>query len=275
MQQILFFFIRNKNFLLFVFLFFISFILTIQSHSFHKNKFINSANFFSGGIYSIKSNITGYFNLKDENSLLIEENTRLRKQLESFNASSMINNIDTTAFYSKYEFVTAKVINNSFYKSRNILTINKGTNKGVAIDMGVITSNGLVGIVKNTSSNYATVQSILNTNSQINSKLKKSNHFGSLVWNTNNPNIVQLIDIPRSAPVNAGDTIVTGGKSTIFPEGVLIGTINDFILNEDKNSYTVNVKLFNDMTNLEHIYIIKNKDAEEIKLLEKEGEDAE
>jgi len=188
---------------------------------------------------------------------------------------SITKEIDTTAFYSKYEFVTAKVINNSFYKSRNILTINKGAKKDIAIDMGVISSKGLVGIVKNTSSKYATVQSILNTNSQINSKLKKSNHFGSLVWNTNNPNIVQLIDIPRLAPINEGDTIVTGGKSTIFPEGILIGTINDFKLNEDKNSYTLNIKLFNDMTNLEHVYIIKNNDAEEIISLEKEEGDAE
>jgi len=132
----------------------------------------------------------------------------------------------------------------------------------------------LVGIVKNTSTNYATVQSILNINSQINAKLKKSNHFGSLIWNTQDPNIVQLIEIPRHAPIQKGDTIVTGGKSTIFPEGVLVGKIEDFVLNQDKNSYTLNIALFNDMTNLEHVYIITNKDRQEITNLEQE-EDAE
>jgi len=274
MQQILFFFIRNKNFLLFVFLFFISLVLTIQSHSFHKNKFLNSANYFSGGIYSIKSNITGYFELRRENNLLTEENALLRKQLESYRSLSVNKEIDTTALYSKFQFVTAKVINNSFYKSKNFLTINKGSQKGIDIDMGVISSKGLIGIIKNTSENYATVQSILNTKSQINTKLKNSNHFGSLVWNTNNPNIVQLIDIPRLAPIKVGDTIITGGKSTIFPEGILVGTIYDFNLNDDKNSYTLNIKLFNDMTNLEHVYIIDNKDAEEIQSLEKEEGDA-
>ena len=274
MQQILFFFIRNKNFLLFVFLFFISLVLTIQSHSFHKNKFLNSANYFSGGIYSIKSNITGYFELRRENNLLTEENAILRKQLESYRSLSVNKDIDTTALYSKFQFVTAKVINNSFYKSKNFLTINKGSQKGIDIDMGVISSKGLIGIIKNTSENYATVQSILNTKSQINTKLKNSNHFGSLVWNTNNPNIVQLIDIPRLAPIKVGDTIITGGKSTIFPEGILVGTIYDFNLNDDKNSYTLNIKLFNDMTNLEHVYIIENRHAEEIQSLEKEEEDA-
>jgi len=274
MQQILFFLIRNKNFLLSVFLFFISFTLTIQSHSFHKNKFINSANFFSGRVYSIKNNITSYFNLRDENNLLLEENARLRIQLGSYIELSSTKNIDTTETLSRFQYVTAKVINNSYSKSKNTLTINKGTQMDIAIDMGVISSKGLIGIIKNTSANYATVQSILNINSQINTKLKNSNHFGSLVWNTENPNRVQLIDIPRFATFKVGDTIITGGKSTIFPEGILVGIINDYLLNEDENSYTLNIKLFNDMTSLNHVYIIKNKDAEEIKYLEKETEDA-
>lgn len=276
MQQILFFLIRNKNFLLTLFLFFISFALTIQSHSFHKNKFINSANFFSGRVYSIKSNITSYFNLRDENNLLLEENARLRIQLGSYSSvASSTRNIDTIVMLSKFQYVTAKVINNSYSKSKNTLTINKGTQMDIAIDMGVISSKGLIGIIKNTSANYATVQSILNINSQINTKLKNSNHFGSLVWNTENPNRVQLIDIPRFATFKVGDTIITGGKSTIFPEGILVGTINDYLLNEDKNSYTLNIKLFNDMTSLNHVYIIKNRDAEEINILEKETDDAE
>lgn len=275
MQQIIFFLIRNKNFLLFAFLFFISFALTIQSHSFHKNKFISSANLFSGRVYSIKNNITSYFNLRDENNLLLEENARLRMQLGSYSIESTNKNIDTTVTLSKFQYVTAKVINNSYSKSKNFLTINKGSQKNIAIDMGVISSRGLIGIIKNISANYATVQSILNISSQINTKLKNSNHFGSLVWNTENPNRVQLIDIPRFATFKVGDTIITGGKSTIFPEGILVGTINDYLLNEDENSYTLNIKLFNDMTSLNHVYIINNKDAKEIKKLEKETDDAE
>ncbi len=275
MQQILFFLIRNKNFLLFCFLFLLSLTLTIQSHSFHKNKFINSANFFSGGIYSIKSNVTDYFNLKKENKILLEENARIKKRLESIKLLDLTTEIDTTTLPSKYHFVSAKIINNTYSKSKNILTLNKGVKKNIKIDMGVITSKGVVGIVKNTSANYSTVQSILNTNSQINTKLIKSNHFGSLIWNTKNPHIVQLIDIPRLAPLIIGDTVVTGGRSTIFPEGLLIGIIKDFSLNENNNSYTLNIQLFNDMTNLEHVYIIENFDANEINMLEKEVENAE
>jgi len=274
MQQILFFLIRNKNFLLFIVLFVISFALTLQSHSFHKNKFINSANFVSGNIYTIKNNVSSYFNLKRENQLLIEENIRFREYVESLQSSDFNLRIDSTSLPLNYRFVSASVINNSYHKSNNRLTLNKGIKNQVKIDLGVISSKGLVGIVENVSSNFATVQSILNTNSQINTKLKNSNHFGSLVWNTENPNIVQLIDIPRLAPVVVGDTVITGGMSTIFPKGILIGIIKDYYINQDKNSYTLNIELFNDMTNLEHVYIIDNLDSEEIKLLEKTTKDA-
>ena len=121
MQQILFFLIRNKNFLLFFVLFLISFALTLQSHSFHKNKFINSSNFISGGIYSIKSNISGYFNLKKENQLLIDENIRFRKYVESLQGLESNSKIDSTTLPLKYQFVSASVINNSYYKSNNLL----------------------------------------------------------------------------------------------------------------------------------------------------------
>jgi len=273
MQQILFFFIRNKNFLLFVVLFSISVALTVQSHSYHKNKFVNSSNSITGGIYSIKSNITGYFNLKEENKVLVEENARLRKNLESYKELAINHKIDTNSLYYKYRFISAKVINNSFSKTKNKITLDKGRVDSLQLDMGVITSKGIVGIIDNVSRKYATAQSILNTNSQINAKLKKSKHFGSLVWNTKDPNIAQLIDIPRLAPVKVGDTIITGGRSTIFPEGILVGYVKDFELTKDQNSLVLNIQLFNDMTNLEHVFIIENIDSNEIQQLENGNQD--
>jgi rod shape-determining protein MreC len=275
MQQIIFFLIRNKNLLLFIVLFSISIFLTIQSHSYHKNNFVNSSNSITGGIYTIKSSITNYFNLREENEILIDENTRIRIQLESYKSKVVNQNIDTNSILSKYYFVSAKVINNSFSKTKNKLTIDKGERDSIQLDLGVITSKGIVGIIDNVSNKYATIQSILNTNSQINAKLKNVKHFGSLVWNTEDPNVIQLIDIPRLAPVKIGDTIVTGGKSTIFPEGILIGAVIDFELTEDKNSQNLNIQLFNDMTNLQHVYIIDNLDSQEIINLEKGLENVE
>ena len=201
---------------------------------------------------------------------MVEENARLRMLIEHVE-SNMEFTLDDTSLDTSYRVVTAKVINNSYARTKNRLTINKGTNSNISIDMGVITSNGIVGIIDKVSNKYATVQSILNTNSQINAKLKKSNHFGSLIWDTSDPNVVQLVDVPMLADVKAGDTIVTGGRSTIFPEGILIGTVSRVELDEDGNFYDLDIALFNDMTSIGHVYVIENLNSKEIKQLESEG----
>ena len=275
MQQIIYFILRNKNFLLFFVLFLVSLFLTINSHSYHRNQYVNSANFISGGIYSVKSSITDYFDLKNQNEKLAEENRLLHLQLQNkVNSTSYLtpNNptIDTLV-----TLIGAKVINNSFSKTKNQLTLNKGSIAGVKIDMGVISPEGIVGIVSHTSNKFSSVQSILNSNSQVAAKFKKSNHFGSLVWNGKDPNVVQLKEIPRIAPVALGDTIVTDGRSTIFPEGVLIGTVKDFQIEEVGDYYILNIKLFTDMTSLKHVYLIARNDAQEIRQLEKEANNVE
>lgn len=275
MQQIIYFFIRNKNFLLFLFLFVISLFFTIQSHTYHSGKFVTSANFLTGGIYSFESSISEYFGLEKQNLKLVEENKRLRTQLSLLSENATAKVEDSSFLNSRFRFRTAKVINNTYSKSKNYLTINRGKRDSISIDMGVISPKGIIGIVNATSGNYATVLSILNTESQINARLKKSNHFGSLVWNTEDPNVAQLIDIPRLAPVVIGDTVVTGGRSTIFPEGVLIGTIKDYNLEEGSNYYDLDIELFNDMTNLRHVYVIENLDADEILELENAVDDVE
>ncbi len=275
MRQIIFFFIRNKNFLLFLLLLTVSLFLTVNSHSFHKNKIATSANFFSGGLYSAKQYIMDYFSLKEQNAILVEENKRLRESFavegyrNSFREEGVAKNV------KKFEYVAAGVINNSYSKTKNFLTLNKGKNDSIRIDMGVISSKGVVGIVNSISSHYATVQSLLNTTSQINAKLKNTEHFGSLIWRGENPYEATLIEIPRQVKLAVGDTIVTGGKSTIFPEDIPIGAISNHNLASNEDYYELTITLFNDMTSIRHVYVIENTDAEEILLLEKETEDAE
>lgn len=274
MQQIIYFFIRNKNSLLFAFLFIVSILLTIQTHNYHNDKFLSSANAFTGGIYKLQSNLGQYFYLSKENQDLHEENLRLHQELEMYQRQIDPPSLDSVKI-PKFEYLSASVINNNYSKTKNQLTLDKGKKDSIEIDMGVISSKGLIGIISDVSKNYATVQSILNTKSRINAKLKSSSHFGTLIWNTEDPNVVQLIDIPRLATLHKGDTVITGGRSTIFPEGILIGTIQDYHPDKDDNYYYVNVKLFNDMTSLQYVYLIQNNEAEEIIDLEKRNEDAE
>lgn len=268
MQQIINFVIRNKSFLLFLLLFGISLSLTIQSHSYHKSKFINSANFLSGSIYKTSNAIKSYFNLREQNKILIEENNQLKSILYNYNAIKESKPVLDSSFHINFEFITANVIKNSYSNTKNYLTLDKGKKSGIMLDLGVITSKGIVGIIDNTSNNYSRVISILNTKSRINAQLKNSNHIGSLIWNTKSPEFVQLIDISKFAPVKVDDTIITGGQSSIFPKGIPIGTIDNYELDISGDMYTINVKLFNDMTAIGHVYVISNNDIEEIQSLQ-------
>ena len=139
--------------------------------------------------------------------------------------------------------------------------------------MGVITVKGILGIVEASSAKYAIVQSILNTNSNINAKIKNTDYFGSLTWNGRDFTTVQLEDIPRLVPLMVGDTIVTGAMSSIFPENIPIGVIKKFDLNTSRSLYSIDVALFNDMTNIRNVYLIRNLDRTEILELQNSFED--
>ena len=269
MQQIFNFIYKNSNRLLFLLLLGISLFLSIQSHSYHRSRAISSANFVSGGVYEKINNVNEYLNLRTQNDALAQENAKLRSLLFDKKDTASIPKLDSIKGLHPTDIIVSKVIHNSFNAHENYLTLNSGSLQGVKSDMGVINSLGIVGIIDNTSQNYSTVVSILNIKSQINAKLKKSSHFGSLGWDGKSTGFVQLTDVPRLAAIRKGDTIVTGGQSVIFPENINIGTVDRIYTDDQTHYYTINVKLFNDMTNLGHVYIIKSKDREEIINLEK------
>lgn len=267
MQQIIKFIIRYKITLLYLVLMIVAFAFTIQSHSYHRSKFFNSANWLTGSIYQTSNDITSYFHLREENKELVEENNRLRSSILN-NPAPDIMELDSARLI--YQVSAARVIKNSYSNPNNYITINKGKKDSVRQDMGVITAKGILGIVERTSNRYAAVQSILNTKSNINAKIKNTNHFGSLVWDAKKYNVVQLEDIPRLVPLFVGDTIVTGAMSSIFPEDIPIGTIKKFDLNISQSFYRIDVELFNDMTNIKNVYVIYNVNRPEIIDLESE-----
>ncbi|MDY0089640.1 MAG: rod shape-determining protein MreC [Flavobacteriaceae bacterium] len=271
MQQIINFIIKNSTKLLFLLLLGISLILTIQSHSFHRSRFVNSANSLTGGVYSRVSAFREYLNLKSENERLAAENAALKTLLYN-QADTLQSTLQIPSnLKGQYRVTQAKVIKNSYNVHENILTINVGTKQGVRPFMGVVNSKGIIGITDIAADNHATVISVLNIKSKVNAKIKKSNHFGTLTWNGKNAGIVQLIDIPRLASVRRGDTIVTGAQS-VFPENINIGTIDKVYEDSQTNLFTLDIKLFNDMTSVGHIYVIENKDREEILELQKQAE---
>ncbi|WP_299012573.1 rod shape-determining protein MreC [uncultured Polaribacter sp.] len=260
MQQLIYFFQKFKYFLFFLMLQFIALGLSFNNLNFQKSKFVNSANAVTGGFYNKASNISSYFNLKEVNTSLLEENRLLRTQLHQNKYNNIAIDstiIDTLKYLQKFTYTSAKIINNNYTNAFNFLTINRGEKHGIEKEMAVINSKGIIGVTDNVNANYTRVQSILNENSKLNARLKNSRYFGTLQWNGKDYNTVQLIDIPRQAPIEIGDTIETGGKSAIFPEGILIGKVINVNSNKTVNN-AIDVQLFNDMSNLEPVYVVKN-----------------
>ena len=272
MQQLIYFIQKYRYFLFFLFLELIAFQLIINNLSFHKSKFINSASSITGGFYSKTNSMRDYFQLDIENKELLNENLILRNKLEKLSQSidtpALTEIFEKTDFRQRYSYIQGRIEKNQFRSNYNFLTINLGKKDSLVPEMGVINSKGILGITENVLHSYSRVRSILNKNSKINAKLKNSNYFGTLTWDGLDYNSTQLLDIPRQARLKVGDTIITGGMSSIFPEGIPIGSI-DNIANEASIKRIINIKLFNDMSSLKNIYVVKNFDKQQLMNLEK------
>lgn len=270
MKQIIKFIEKYRYFILFIFLEFFALFFTIQSHSYHRSRFVNSANSITGNIYNKLSEFRDFFNLKTENQRLLDENTYLKNLLNIENLPiDSINSfkIDTTNQIQPFTYFNAKIIKNDYSKRNNYLLINKGNKQGIEPEMAVVNSKGIIGVTKSVSKYNSTVISVLNKYSQINAKIKNNNHFGTLNWDGKDYRKLQLLDLPRQANIKIGDTIITGGKSTIFPEGILVGTIEN-IEKSNKTFKLIDVLLFNDMSSISNVKLIKNNQKKEILFLE-------
>ena len=270
MQQIINFIIKNSYRLLFLLLLGISLSLTIKSHSYHRSEYVNSANAVTGTVYKKMNEANEYLSLKEKNKELASENALLKELLFNKKDTLLTSKTVFRNDLNNFNVVVAKTVKNSSNKRENYITINGGSLAGIKTDMGVVNDKGIVGLIEKTSANFSTIQSILNTKSKINAKIKNSDHFGSLVWDGKNVGFAQLIDVPRLASLRKGDSIVTGGNSDIFPENIPIGKIDKIFIDKKTNYYTINVRLFNDMTSIGYVYVIENKKRKEKQQLEVE-----
>jgi len=268
MQHIINIIIKNSYQLLFLLLLGISLSLTIKSHSYHRSEYVNSANAVTGTVYKKINDANEYLSLKEKNKELASENALLKELLFNKKDTLLTSKTVFRNDLNNYKVVVAKAVKNSFNKRDNYITINAGEVSGIKTDMGVINDKGIVGLIEKTSANFSTIQSILNTKSKINAKIKNSEHFGSLIWDGKNVGFAQLIDVPRLANLRKGDSIVTGGNSDIFPENIPIGKVDKIFIDKKTNYYTINVRLFNDMTSIGYVYVIESKKRKEKNQLE-------
>lgn len=271
MRNLFLFIWRNYIVFLFLLLEVLSFYLIIKNNKYQNTGFFNTSNNAVGNIYNVYSSITGYINLKNSNEQLAAENAKLLSLTGtvslSENDSSEITKTDTL-LKQKYVYLEAKVINNSINRRNNYLTLDKGSLHGIEAEMAVIAPDGVVGIVKDVSENFCSVMSLLNKNTNISSKHKKTGYLGILVWNGGDPTVANLNDVPKNATIAIGDTIISSGASAIFPEGIAVGTIQNFELVNGANFYNIEMKLAPQLGKLSYVYVIKNLMKEEQRELE-------
>ena len=220
------------------------------------------------------SKVNGYFHLKEENEDLRRRLNELQNKLtENFQSPHTAQRImtdsvpvDTTGALRKYLYMDAVVVNNSVTQPNNYFTIHRGSSQGVQPGMVVLSPNGVAGVVMDVNENFATVMSMLNRQSRISARLKKTGESGRIEWDAVNPRRVQLRDIPKSVKVKPGDTVVTSQYSD-FPQGILIGTIEKVILEQSTNNYLLQVTPSNDFSRLQNVFVVANlQRAEQLEL---------
>lgn len=270
MRSLFRFLLRNYFVMMFLALEAISFSLIVSLNNYQRVAFVNSSNDIVGTLYERFSHFDDYFSLSRTNARLAAENASLRKQLEFRirNQEKYPVNRPDTVDAPAYYFASAKVISNSVNKQFNYITLNKGSRQGIKPDMGVISADGVVGVITNVSPNYSTGLSILNKRLSIPAKINKNNYFGALVWDGEHSNTADLKEIPFHIIVNVGDTVVTSGYSSIFPEGIMIGTISKFDVEGGTNFYNIKVELSTNFRTLKYVEVVKNTKQDELKRIE-------
>ncbi len=276
MRNLLTFLIRYRRTILFLALELLAIMLIFRHQSYQRATFTHSANEFSGKVLESYDRVDHYFSLHETNKLLLEENAELRSRLQQFqkpnthrfDSSFVTYNESDSMLIKEYHFIDAEIVNNSFNRRNNYLTLNRGKKHGIKKGMGVICNTGVVGIIRTVSEHYSTVLSVLHKDAMISARLKNTRHFGSMIWNGNDYRYAQLNDIPKEAKIAIGDTIETNAYSSIFPPGIMIGTIKDFDLKVAANFYDIEVNLSNNFANLHYVYVVENFLNQEQSLLE-------
>lgn len=269
MRNLLNFFIRYGAWFIFVFYVTVSCVILFTYNSYHSSIYFSSANAASSAIFGISSEITGYFNLREINASLEENNARLENEVLNLRyrlAELHTLNSDTTDFSGtpRYDYVAATVVNNNVRHPKNYFSINRGSEDGIRKGQGVVDHNGVVGIVNVTGKHTARVISLLNESQRFSVKLKNSDYIGSLAWKGGDPSVAYMEEVPRHTKFHPGDTVVTSGYSLSFPANIPVGVIMNRIKGADDNFYILKVRLLPDFKSLSTVRVINDNFKESL-----------
>lgn len=271
MRDLFRFLFRIRNTLLFLVLLVFSFILLYNGNTHHRAQAISSSNAITGTLFTWRKEVTEYANLKEVNARLAAENAdwRNRHSTAYTPVEAMFVRINDSIHRQQYSYLPAKVVNATWHKPRNYLTLDKGSADGLHDDMGVIGPDGIVGVVRDVTPHYASVISVLNPDVKHSVLVKRTGHFGLLYWDTGSPHTASVIDIPKHARISAGDTVVTMGGDGLFPANITVGVILSVESPPGRPDQAITIKLAEDMARVGFVYVVNDVQRAERDSLEK------
>ena len=270
MQRLFLFFYQYRAFFTFLILELVCAWLIIGNNPYQGARFFNSSNGLVASMNNLSHGVREYFLLRQINSTLAEENAQLRSKFEALNQLQYIAAspaVKDSVVINQFDFVSAKVVSNTVNRFTNFLTINKGEEDGILPGMAVISPLGAVGKVRTVSRHYSVVTSLLHVDVQVSALLKRTGHFGTIQWDGVNPDYVKFKFIPRHVQPVKGDSVLTSGYNAIFPEGIMVGLIEDVQLT-DELFYDLKVRLSQDFRKLSYVEVVKNSLKDELDSLE-------
>ena len=272
MNNLLNFFVKHSAWFIFAIYVILSLVLLFKDNPYQQSVYLTSANSVSAAVYKAFNGITSYFHLRGINESLQERNAALEMELIELRGQ-----LSEMALHSpdslhqpalkQYSFVMAHVISNSIAQTNNYITIDRGHLDGVSPEMGVIDQNGVVGIVNVVGPHAARVISLLNPHIRLSCKLRASGFYGSLVWDGKSPQHAVLEELPKHLNWHKGDTIVTSGYSAVFPEGIIVGTVEGLARGMSDSFVSLRIRLTTNFSQLSSVRVITNSMKEQIDAL--------
>lgn len=262
MLQLIQFFSRNRNFIFFVLLEVLCFWLIVRNNTYWGATYFNTSNYYVARALTVSNAVREFASLQQTNEQLAQENLRLNSlvaKLQEENPQNAPTSYQPdSVFANRFKFVVGKVINTETNRANNYLTIDKGSADGILPGMGVISATGVVGKIRSCSEHYSVVTSILHSQFMVSTILPRSNEIGPAVWQSRDPETISLMDISRYKPVFKGDSAVTSNYNSVFPPGILVGTVKNISVRPDQTFYNIDLKVATDFRSLSYVYIVKN-----------------
>jgi len=257
MRNLLNFLAKYNNLIIFLILEGIAFYLLASANEYHNTAMVKGVKGISNKMEEKITNTRSYFRLSEINQALTSENTRLKNAVELLTPkeNQVFFSISDSVYRQQFIYTSAKIIDNSVNRQKNFFTLNKGTNQGVSVNMAVTSGEGVAGVIVGCSDNFSIAMSLLNIDFRLSSRIRSNGYYGSLSWDGRSNTHAILSEIPQHVPVSTGDTIETTGFSSVFPEGIMVGTVSG-VEKPGGDFYIIEVALKTDFRKLYYVEVI-------------------